>query len=88
MDCDEHGGVMITSYSNFVKQSGNVFHRDQFVDPGADLLVLDEGHTIKNNETIITETVAAVATRLRIILTGTPMQNNLKECKYHERKNE
>ena len=40
-------------------------------------MILDEGHKIKN-PTKTSKGVHAIAARNRIILTGTPVQNNLK----------
>lgn len=52
------------------------------LDPGADLVVCDEGHMIKNQRSTTSMAVNEIRTRRRIVLTGTPIQNNLKECKY------
>ncbi|XP_034473982.1 transcriptional regulator ATRX homolog [Drosophila innubila] len=49
------------------------------LEPGADLVVCDEGHIIKNSKSAISLAVAKIITPKRIILTGTPIQNNLKE---------
>ncbi|KAF8204452.1 P-loop containing nucleoside triphosphate hydrolase protein [Mycena galopus ATCC 62051] len=42
-------------------------------------VVLDEGHRIKNADTDIASRVGAIGGLWRIILTGTPIQNNLTE---------
>ncbi|XP_005181582.2 transcriptional regulator ATRX isoform X1 [Musca domestica] len=47
--------------------------------PGADLVICDEGHIIKNSKSAISMAVAQIVTPRRIVLTGTPIQNNLKE---------
>lgn len=52
------------------------------VKPGADLVIFDEGHVLKTENTGLTKSVIQVETLRRIVLTGTPLQNNLKEY-YH-----
>jgi SNF2 family DNA or RNA helicase len=44
-----------------------------------DLLVLDEGHRIKNSSTQVSIAINAVPSNGRILISGTPMQNNLGE---------
>ena len=46
------------------------------------MVVCDEGHIIKNSKSAISMAVSKITTQRRIVLTGTPIQNNLKECKY------
>lgn len=43
------------------------------------LLVLDEGHTPRNDRSLLWKAFTKVATQRRIILTGTPFQNNVFE---------
>lgn len=54
---------------------------ETLLSPGADLVICDEGHVIKNRKAAINTAVTLIKTKRRIILTGTPIQNNLKECK-------
>uniref|UniRef100_A0A182IJF5 Transcriptional regulator ATRX n=1 Tax=Anopheles atroparvus TaxID=41427 RepID=A0A182IJF5_ANOAO len=53
--------------------------KEYLLNPGADLVICDEGHQIKNKRSAISEAVSKIKTKRRIMLTGTPIQNNLKE---------
>uniref|UniRef100_A0A1I8IJG2 Helicase ATP-binding domain-containing protein n=1 Tax=Macrostomum lignano TaxID=282301 RepID=A0A1I8IJG2_9PLAT len=44
-----------------------------------DLLICDEGHRLKNAATQTAQALAAVGAKRRIVLTGTPVQNDLDE---------
>lgn len=54
--------------------------RKHLLEP-ADIVICDEGHQIKNDDSATNKAITQIQTRRRIILTGTPMQNHLKECK-------
>jgi len=49
---------------------------------GADVMVMDEAHRIKNDKSALAQALSRLTTRRRILLTGTPLQNNLREY-YH-----
>ncbi|XP_061608731.1 transcriptional regulator ATRX-like [Phyllopteryx taeniolatus] len=84
------GGVMIMGYEMFrnlslsPKLDGSELKK-QFnsllVDPGPDFVICDEGHILRNENSNISKAMGAVKTRRRVVLTGTPLQNNLVE--YH-----
>ena len=42
-------------------------------------VVLDEGHQVKNPDSKTTQAIKLLRTAHRIVLTGTPIQNNLRE---------
>jgi SNF2 family DNA or RNA helicase len=42
-------------------------------------VVLDEGHRIKNHNTGIYSALSSIASRMKLVLSGTPIQNNLNE---------
>ena len=46
---------------------------------GPDLLVVDEAHLLSNSKTHRHVAVRAIRTQSRVMLTGTPLQNNLSE---------
>ena len=90
------GGVMIMGYELYRSLSdpnnksistmkGDEKLRDVFktslVNPGPDLVICDEGHILKNETTVLSMAMHRLRTKRRIILTGTPLQNNLDE--YH-----
>ncbi|KAL6050256.1 DNA repair and recombination protein RAD54B [Balamuthia mandrillaris] len=46
---------------------------------GLDLIICDEGHRLKNSQIKTTQTLAELPTKRKIILSGTPIQNDLEE---------
>ncbi|KAJ2497061.1 hypothetical protein GGH96_005379 [Coemansia sp. RSA 1972] len=42
-------------------------------------IIVDEGHRLKNDQTKTFQTLAQFSSRMRLVLTGTPLQNHLKE---------
>jgi DNA excision repair protein ERCC-6 len=67
------GHVLVTTYSGLQTYS-------EFLIPTEwDCAILDEGHKIRNPNTAITIHCKELRTPNRIILSGTPMQNNLTE---------
>lgn len=65
--------VLVTTYAAVLKYKGNLCgHNWHYV-------VLDEGHIIRNPSAKVTVAVKELRTPHRIMLTGSPMQNNLTE---------
>ncbi|KAI5198293.1 hypothetical protein E4T39_06859 [Aureobasidium subglaciale] len=67
------GHVLVTTYS------GLQTYAEQLIPMEWEYCVLDEGHKIRNPNTAITIYSKEIRTHNRIILSGTPMQNNLTE---------
>lgn len=66
---------ILAAKAAFVKKKVDEY----LLNPGADLVICDEGHQIKNKKSAISGAVSQIKTKRRIVLTGTPIQNNLKE---------
>jgi DNA excision repair protein ERCC-6 len=69
----EHGHVLVTTYA------GLQTYGDILIPVNWGYAVLDEGHKIRNPNTAITIYCKELQTANRVILSGTPMQNNLIE---------
>ncbi|KAI1283310.1 SNF2 family N-terminal domain-containing protein [Xylaria sp. FL0933] len=70
---DDMWNVCVTSYQ-IVLQDYQVFRRRQW-----HYMILDEAHNIKNFKSKRWQTLLGFNTRARLLLTGTPLQNNLTE---------
>ncbi|KAI1752019.1 hypothetical protein F4782DRAFT_502941 [Xylaria castorea] len=70
---DDIWNVCITSYQ-IVLQDQQVFKRRQW-----HYMILDEAHNIKNFKSKRWQTLLGFNTQARLLLTGTPLQNNLTE---------
>jgi SNF2 family DNA or RNA helicase len=53
--------------------------QDAIKDAKIDLIICDEGHRLKNDQIKTTNAVKSLQTTRRIVLTGTPIQNNLSK---------
>lgn len=69
----QDGHILVTTYS------GLQTYADLLIPMDWEYAVLDEGHKIRNPNTAITIYCKELRTANRIILSGTPMQNNLVE---------
>ncbi|KAI3323368.1 SNF2 family N-terminal domain-containing protein [Xylariaceae sp. AK1471] len=78
MDPEEarNNHVVLTSYSQVEKQKEDLRWL-QALNPYA--AIFDEGHKLKNRKNLIYKQMMRVPTEWRLILSGTPVQNNLKE---------
>ena len=88
------GGVLMMSYELYGSTVGAYKRRaapssmqklsherilELLQNPGPEVVVCDEGHTIRNQSSGIAASLNAIGTKLRVMLTGTPMQNCLEE---------
>ncbi|XP_069378980.1 DNA excision repair protein ERCC-6-like [Paralichthys olivaceus] len=72
------GGVIITTYTMLMNnwQQLSSYHGKEFT---WDYMILDEAHKIKTSTTKTAKSASAIPSKNRVLLTGTPVQNNLRE---------
>eukprot|EP00002_Diphylleia_rotans_P039454 TRINITY_DN9155_c0_g1_i10.p1 TRINITY_DN9155_c0_g1~~TRINITY_DN9155_c0_g1_i10.p1 ORF type:complete len:334 (-),score=66.79 TRINITY_DN9155_c0_g1_i10:817-1818(-) len=67
--------VLMTTYSMCYRKEDRSFFKNVFWNQ----LILDEGHSIKNAESAVHQRISKIPSRYRLLVTGTPLQNNLTE---------
>ncbi|XP_068446273.1 DNA excision repair protein ERCC-6-like isoform X1 [Clinocottus analis] len=72
------GGVLLTTYT-MVMNNWQQLSAHRGAEFTWDYVILDEAHKIKTASTKTAKSVYAVSAKNRVLLTGTPVQNNLKE---------
>jgi DNA repair and recombination RAD54-like protein len=72
-------GMSYSLFTRLAKGQGKIGDVSQLLLERPGLLILDEGHTPRNNESHIWKLLVKVRTEKRIILSGTPFQNNFEE---------
>jgi DNA excision repair protein ERCC-6 len=72
-EINQSGGVLVCSYQGLVGLQEAILRWRWH------LVVLDEGHKIRNPDAQATLAAKRIPTPHRLALTGSPMQNNLKE---------
>ncbi|GFH05550.1 uncharacterized protein HaLaN_00030, partial [Haematococcus lacustris] len=65
--------VVVTSYEMVIKEK-NYFKRIHWR-----YIIIDEAHRIKNENSMLSKVVREFRTNYRLLITGTPLQNNLHE---------
>ncbi|SBT71148.1 chromatin remodeling protein, putative [Plasmodium malariae] len=65
--------VLLTTYEIVIKDKCALYDIDWF------FLVIDEAHRIKNDKSVLSSSVRFLKSENRLLITGTPLHNNLKE---------
>uniref|UniRef100_A0A3Q4GU34 Excision repair cross-complementation group 6-like n=1 Tax=Neolamprologus brichardi TaxID=32507 RepID=A0A3Q4GU34_NEOBR len=75
---NRRGGVIITTYTMLLNnwQQLSTYNGREFT---WDYMILDEAHKIKSTTTKTAKSAYAIPSKNRVLLTGTPVQNNLRE---------
>eukprot|EP01126_Amoeba_proteus_P013730 TRINITY_DN15885_c0_g1_i2.p1 TRINITY_DN15885_c0_g1~~TRINITY_DN15885_c0_g1_i2.p1 ORF type:complete len:135 (-),score=28.54 TRINITY_DN15885_c0_g1_i2:205-609(-) len=70
---DSSKDVIVTSYDTITSEFGS------FKSIRWRCIVIDEGHKVKNESSIISRCVRTLDSQFKLLLTGTPVQNNTRE---------
>ncbi|KAH7376214.1 SNF2 family domain-containing protein [Plectosphaerella cucumerina] len=70
---EEKFDVCVTSYEMILREKG---HLKKFA---WEYIIIDEAHRIKNEESSLSQVIRLFNSRNRLLITGTPLQNNLHE---------
>lgn len=91
-DWQEIGGILLMGHQAFSMLIEDRYAEEPadfddrvkkaFLDPGPSIVVVDEGHEIKNSKSQLNASLNKIRTKRRIVLSGTPLQNRLEEY-YH-----
>lgn len=74
----KHGGMLLMDYPMFTSICKKEKCMIDLLQP--DVLVLDEAHTaLKNQKTQLFQNLNSLKTKRRVLLSGTPLSNNLNE---------
>jgi SWI/SNF-related matrix-associated actin-dependent regulator of chromatin subfamily A member 5 len=65
--------VLVTSYEGILRERGKLGKIEW------KYLIIDEAHRIKNENSSLSKAVRTMNTAFRLLITGTPLQNNLRE---------
>lgn len=70
----KQGGILVTSYGMITTEHMNLSEMRY------DVIIIDEGHKAKNRNTQFRRDICSLKVKgHRVILSGTPLQNNLSE---------
>jgi len=72
---DINEGKAVACVTNYEQ----VYRNEFLTQTNWQLIVVDEGHRLKNPDTVIHGAMAKLTCRMRLLLTGTPLQNSLNE---------
>ncbi|ETO11395.1 hypothetical protein RFI_25983 [Reticulomyxa filosa] len=81
LEWNKKGGILIIGFERLrsILLNKNNINICTTIINDCDLLIVDEGHRLKNETNFLWKAMNKINTKRRVILTGTPLQNNLDE---------